>query len=190
MKETKGRKISQDRGGYCWCLVPWYECMLMHIAGIPSWCSIRCLFIRVRSWVVATLPWLELAWYIWVTNSRYEYGAKFRWTQHCLPWKQELTPSCDLEVYTKQFFSVWMIPTNVLVYGRTWYIWIVVVIISEYWDWNWTTCMETNEKILICLQAIKNHSDATPSYALMRSYRRGLWRIRRDSNLYLLIFRE
>ena len=71
MKETKGRKISQDRGGYCWCLVPWYECMLMHIAGIPSWCSIRRLFIRVRLWVVATLPWLELAWYIWVTNSWY-----------------------------------------------------------------------------------------------------------------------
>ena len=49
---------------------------------------------------------LELAWYIWVTNSRYEYGAKFRWTQHCLPWKQELTPSCDLEVYTKQFICM------------------------------------------------------------------------------------
>ena len=77
--------------------------------------------------------------------------------------------------------SVWMIPTNVLVYGRTWYIWIVVVIISEYWDWNWTTCMETNEKILICLQAIKIHSDATSSYALMQSYRRGLWWISNES---------
>ena len=55
-----------------------------------------------------------------------------------------------------------------------WYIWIVVII-SEYWDWNWTTCMNTNEKILICLQAIKIHSDMTPSYALMRSDRRGLW---------------
>ena len=111
MIETKGRKFSQDRGGYCWCLVPWYwyECMLMHI-GIPSWCSIRCLFIRVRLWVVATLLCL-LAWYIWVTNSRYEYGAKFRWTQHYLPWKQELTPSCDLEVYTKQFICIW-IPTK------------------------------------------------------------------------------
>ena len=132
---------------------------------------------------------LELAWYIWVTNSWYEYGAKFRWTQHCLPWKQELTPSCDLGVYETVYLYEWYLQ-NVLVYGRTWYIWIVVVIISEYWDWNWTTCMETNEKILICLQAIKIHSDATPSYALMWSYRRGLWRIRRDSNLYLLIFRE
>jgi hypothetical protein len=113
MIETKGRKISQDRGGYCWCLIPqWYECMLMHI-GIPSWCSIQCLFIRVRLWVVvvATLPWLELAWYIWVTNRWYEYGAKFQWTQHCLPWKQELTPSCDLEVYMKQFICIW-IPTK------------------------------------------------------------------------------
>ena len=67
MIEMKGRKISQDRGGYCWCLIPqWYECMLMHI-GIPSfWCSIRCLFIRVRLWVVvvATLPWLEFTWYL------------------------------------------------------------------------------------------------------------------------------
>ena len=83
--------------------------------------------------------------------------------------------------------SVYEYLQNVLVYGRIWYIWIVVII-SEYWDWNWTTCMETNEKILICLQAIKNHSDATPSYALMWSHRRGLWRIRRDSNLYLLNF--
>jgi hypothetical protein len=84
----------------------------MHI-GIPSWCSIRCLFIRVRLWivVVATLPWLELEWYIWVTNRWYEYGAKFWWTQHCLPWKQELTPSCDLEVYMKQFICIW-IPTK------------------------------------------------------------------------------
>ena len=30
--------------------------------------------------------------------------------------------------------------------------------------------METNEKILICLQAIEIHSDVTSSYALMRSY--------------------
>ena len=90
-------------------------------------------------------------------------------------------------VYETVYLYEWYLQ-NVLVYGRTWYIWIVVVIISEYWDWNWTTCMETNEKILICLQAIKNHSDATPSYALMWSYRRGLWRIRRDSNLYLLNF--
>ena len=81
--------------------------------------------------------------------------------------------------------SVWMIPTKC---AGLWTHIIVVVIISEYWDWNWTTCMETNEKILICLQAIKNHSDATPSYALMWSYRRGLWWIRRDSNLYLLNF--
>jgi hypothetical protein len=113
MIEMKGRKISQDRGGYSWCLIPqWYECMLMHI-GIPSWCSIRCLFIWVWLWVVvvATLPWLELAWYIWVTNRWYEYGAKFRWTQHCSPWKQELTPSCDLEVYMKQFICIW-IPTK------------------------------------------------------------------------------
>jgi hypothetical protein len=42
---------------------------------------------------------------------------------------------------------------------------------------DWTTCMKMNEKILICLQAIKIHSDVTPSYALtlMRSDRRGLW---------------
>jgi hypothetical protein len=82
-------------------------------ASIPSWCSIWCLFIRVRLWivVVATLPWLELAWYIWVTNRWYEYGAEFRWTQHCSPWKQELTPSCDLEVYMKQFICIW-IPTK------------------------------------------------------------------------------
>ncbi len=145
----------------------------MHI-GIPSWCSIRCLFIRVRLWVVATLPWLELAWYIWVTNSWYEYGAKFWWTQHCSPWKQELMPSCDLGVYMKQLICIW-IPTKCTgVYGRIWYIWIVVII-SEYWDWNWTTCMKTNEKILTCLQAIKIHSDVTPSYAMMRSDTRGLW---------------
>jgi hypothetical protein len=123
---------------------------------------------------------LELAWYIWVTNSRYEYGAKFRWTQHCLPWKQELTPSCDLgSVYKTVYLYEWYLQ-NVLVYGRTWYIWIVVII-SEYWDWNWTTCMETNEKILICLQAIEIHSDVTSSYALMRSYRRGLWWICNES---------
>ncbi len=60
-----------------------------------------------------------------------------------------------------------------LVYVRTWYVWILLII-SEYWDWNWTTCMKTNKKILICLQAIKIHSDVTPSYALMRSNRRGL----------------
>ena len=88
---------------------------------------------------------LELAWYIWVTNSRYEHGAKFRWTQHRLPWKQELTPSCDLgSVYETVYLYEWYLQ-NVLVYGRTWYIWIVVII-SEYWDWNWTTCMETNER--------------------------------------------
>ena len=61
-----------------------------------------------------------------------------------------------------------------LVNGRIWYIWIVVII-SEYWDWNWTTCMKTNEKILTWLQAIEIHSDVTPSYAMMRSDRRGLW---------------
>ena len=72
------------------------------------------------------------------------------------------------------FGSVYEYLQNVLVHGRTWYVWIVVII-SEYWDWNWTTCMNTNEKILICLQAIKIHSDVTPSYALMRSNRRGLW---------------
>ena len=72
------------------------------------------------------------------------------------------------------FGSVYEYLQNVLVYGRTWYVWIVVII-SEYWDWNWTTCMKTNEKILICLQAIKIHSNVTPSYALMRSNRRGLW---------------
>jgi hypothetical protein len=33
--------------------------------------------------------------------------------------------------------------------------------------------MKTNENILICLQAIKIHSDVTPSYALMWSNRRG-----------------
>ena len=76
--------------------------------------------------------------------------------------------------------SVYEYLQNVLVYGRTWYI-RIVVIISEYWDYNWTTCMETNEKILICLQAIKIHSDATSSYALMRSYRRGLWWICNES---------
>ncbi len=63
---------------------------------------------------------------------------------------------------------------NVLVYGRIWYIWIVVII-SEYWDWNWTTWMKTNEKILTCLQAIGIHSDVTPSYTMMWSERRGLW---------------
>jgi hypothetical protein len=72
------------------------------------------------------------------------------------------------------FGSVYEYLQNVLVYGRTWYVWIVVII-SEYWDWNWTTCMKTNETILICLQAIKIHSDVTPLYALMRSTRRGLW---------------
>ncbi len=46
-----------------------------------------------------------------MTNRWYEYGAKFRWTQHCLPWKQELTPSCDLKVYMKQFICIW-IPTK------------------------------------------------------------------------------
>ena len=70
--------------------------------------------------------------------------------------------------------SVYEYLQNVLVYGCTWYVWIVVII-SEYWDWNWTTCMKMNEKILICLQAIKIHSNVTPSYALMRSDRRGLW---------------
>ena len=70
--------------------------------------------------------------------------------------------------------SVYEYLQNVLVYGQIWYIWIVVII-SEYWDWNWTTCMKTNEKILTCLQAIEIHSDVTPSYAMMRSDRRGLW---------------
>ena len=70
--------------------------------------------------------------------------------------------------------SVYEYLQNVLVYGRTWYI-RIVVIISEYWDWNWTTCMKTNEKILTCLQAIEIHSDVTPSYAMIRSDRRGLW---------------
>jgi hypothetical protein len=72
------------------------------------------------------------------------------------------------------FVSVYEYLQNRLVYGRTWYAWIVVII-SEYWDWNRTTCMKTNEKILICLHAIKIHSDVTPSYALMWSNRRGLW---------------
>ncbi len=72
------------------------------------------------------------------------------------------------------FGSVYEYLQNVLVYGRTWYVWIVVII-SEYWDWKWTTCMKMNEKILISLQAIKIHSDVTPSYALMRSDRRELW---------------
>jgi hypothetical protein len=175
MTETKGRKISQDRGGYCWCLIPqWYECMLMHI-GIPSWCSIRCLFIRVRLWVVAvaTLPWLELAWYIWVTNRWYEYGVKFRWTQHCSPWKQELTPSCDLEVYMKQFICIW-IPTkragrwtHMVYLNCCNHLWVLILELNN--------CMKTNEKILTCLQAIEIHSDVTPSYAMMRSDRRGLW---------------
>jgi hypothetical protein len=175
MTETKGRKISQDRGGYCWCLIPqWYECMLMHI-GRPSWCSIRCLFIRVRLWVVAvaTLPWLELAWYIWVTNRWYEYGVKFRWTQHCSPWKQELTPSCDLEVYMKQFICIW-IPTkragrwtHMVYLNCCNHLWVLILELNN--------CMKTNEKILTCLQAIEIHSDATPSYAMMRSDRRGLW---------------
>ncbi len=40
---------------------------------------------------------------------------------------------------------------------------------------DWTTCMKVNRKILICLQAIKIHSDVTPSYALMRSIKSGLW---------------
>ena len=70
--------------------------------------------------------------------------------------------------------SVYEYLQNVLVYGRIWYIWIVVII-SEYWDWNCTTCMKTNEKILTCLQAIKIHSDVTPSYAMMWSDRRELW---------------
>ena len=76
--------------------------------------------------------------------------------------------------------SVYEYLQNVLVYGRTWYI-RIVVIISEHWDCNWTTCMETNEKILICLQAIEIHSDVTPSYAMMRSDRRGLWWICNES---------
>jgi hypothetical protein len=63
------------------------------------------------------------------------------------------------------FGSAYEYLQTVLVYGRTWYIWIVVII-SEYWDWKWTTYMKTNDKIL---------SDVTPSYALMRSNRRGLW---------------
>ncbi len=159
--------ISQDRGGYCCYLVlQCYECMLMHI-WIPSWYSIRCLFIWVRIWVVVTLPWLELAWYIWVTNSWYKYGAMFQWTQHCSPWKQALTRFL-------WFGSVYEYLQDMLVYGRTWHVWIVVII-SEYWDWNWATFMNINEKILICLQAIKIHSDVTPSYALMQSNRRGLW---------------
>ena len=70
--------------------------------------------------------------------------------------------------------SVYEYLQNVLVYGHIWYIWIVVII-SEYWDWNWTTCMKTNENILTCLQAIEIHSDVTPSYAMIRSDRRGLW---------------
>jgi hypothetical protein len=78
------------------------------------------------------------------------------------------------------FVRVYEYLQNVLVYGRTRYIWIVVII-SEYWDWNWTTCMKTNEKILICLQAVKIHSDVTPSYALMRSNMRGLWWICNES---------
>ena len=76
--------------------------------------------------------------------------------------------------------SVYEYLQNVLVYGRIWYIWIVVII-SEYWDWNWTTCMKMNEKILSCLQAIEIHSDVTPSYAMMRSDRRGLWWICNES---------
>jgi hypothetical protein len=43
-----------------------------------------------------------------------------------------------------------------------------------------------NEIVLICSFAIKIHSDATPSYDLMWSIRRGLWWILTNSNLYLL----
>ena len=81
--------------------------------------------------------------------------------------------------------SVYEYLQNVLVYGRIWYIWIVVII-SEYWDWNWTTCMKTNEKILTCLQAIEIHSDVTPSLAMMRSNRRGRWWICNECKPYLL----
>ncbi len=65
-------------------------------------------------------------------------------------------------VYMKQFICIW-IPTK---RAGLW--------THMDWDWNWTTCMKRNEKILTCLQAIEIHSDVTPSYAMMRSDRRGL----------------
>jgi hypothetical protein len=76
--------------------------------------------------------------------------------------------------------SVYEYLQNVLVYGHIWYIWIVVII-SEYWDWNWT-CMKTNEKILTWLQAIEIHSDVTPSYALGCAFRRNSGGFRRNSD--------
>jgi len=93
--------------------------------------------------------------------------ARFGNKSRCLPVIWECIWN-SFSVYEYEYLQ------NVLVYGRIWYIWIVVII-SEYWDWNWTTCMKTNEKILTCLQAIEIHSDVTPSYAMMRSDRRGLW---------------
>jgi len=133
-------------------------------------CSIRCLFIRVRLWVVATLPWFELAWYIWVTNSWYEYGAKFQLTQHCSPWKQELTPSCDLKVYMKQFICIW-IPTkratHMVYLNCCNHLWVLRLELNNMHENEW--------KILTCLQAIEIHSDVTPSHDMMRSDRQGLW---------------
>ncbi len=45
---------------------------------------------------------------------------------------------------------------------------------SGYWDCT-TMIWNGNEIVLICSLAIEIHSDATPSYAMMQSDRRGLW---------------
>ncbi len=75
---------------------------------------------------------------------------------------------------------------EVPVYWCTWYIWQClglqprcdirqVSCIGNLWDWDWTTIMNRNEHVYICMLAIEIHSDVTPSHALMRSDRRGLW---------------
>jgi hypothetical protein len=195
----KGEKISQDRGGYCWCLVlQCYECMLMHIR-IPSWCSIRCLFIRV--WILSCC-YTALTW----VNMVHVGDKQLIWVW-CNSSMNTALLALETSVDTFLWFgSVYRYLWNVLVFGSTWYVWkypglspgviwtddlsskpvfgqkqsnLFELVISKFW--GWTTHMFREDKNLICLQAIKVYPNVTPSYVLMRSNRRGLWWICNES---------
>jgi hypothetical protein len=94
----------------------------------------------------------------------------------------------SLENKSWSLHSIWkhMNTYEVPVYWCTWYTWQClglqpqcdmrqVSCFGNLWDWDWTTIMNRNEHALICLLAIKIHSNVTPSCALIRSDRRGLW---------------
>jgi hypothetical protein len=89
---------------------------------------------------------------------------------HGISWEQELKSSFDLEAYEYLWgASLLMLGLQPQCDLRQ------VSCFGNLWDWDWTTIMNRNEHVKICLLANIIHSNVTPSYALMWSDRRGLW---------------